>query len=248
MPCGCWRFWLTFVLMMTIASQGTFRRRMKTIGISDVLRRYVFLIGALCVVTMLAGYGISFFTPLIPEKYDASATLLVRPQDLIKIGSNNSGREFLNFPVPQTPVVELASKTYIQIIQSPKLIGEVVRELKLDQKPPPQEETGGTVFEQMAASMKAFYNDMAPYLKDAVEVFKYGRLLKDDPFAKAVSDVSKGLVLKSYEDTYVFEIKYSDTDPQTAADVANTIAKLFIQFMEKVRSSEAEDLADRLRS
>jgi uncharacterized protein involved in exopolysaccharide biosynthesis len=87
-----------------------------------------------------------------------------------------------------------------------------------------------------------------PYVKDAVALVKYGRVLKDDPFTKAVNDVSKGLVLKSYEDTYVFEIKFSGEDPQTAAAVANTTAKLFIEFVEKMRSSEAKDLADRLRS
>ena len=56
--------------------------------------------------------------------------------------------------------------------------------------------------------------------------------MADDPFTKAVEDVTKGLVLKSYEDTYVFEIKYSGDSPQTAAEVANTTARLFIQFLE----------------
>jgi tyrosine-protein kinase Etk/Wzc len=153
----------------------------------------------------------------------------------------------LDFPVAQTPVVETASKTYIQIIQSSALIGEVVRELKLDQKPPKEETAGGNVFAQIYASMKALSDDMESYLRDAVAIVRYGRLLKEDPFTKAVNDVSKGLVLKSYEDTYVFEIKYSDDDPQMAADVANTIARLFIEFMNTIRSSEAKDSADRLK-
>jgi uncharacterized protein involved in exopolysaccharide biosynthesis len=212
------------------------------------LRRHIYLIGALCIVSTLSGYGISFFSPLIPEKYDASAILLVRPHDPIKIGPNSAGKEFADFPVAQTPVVESASKTYIQIIQSPVLISEVVRELKLDQKPPEKEAPGDTVLAQLYASMKRLYDYVGPYLKDATELLKYGRLLKDDPFAKAVNDVSKGLVLKSYEDTYVFEIKYSDVDPQTAADVANSIAKLFIEFMEHMRSSEAKESADRLKT
>jgi uncharacterized protein involved in exopolysaccharide biosynthesis len=221
---------------------------MEAIAIFDVLRRHLYLIGSLCIVTVLAGYGISFFSPLIPEKYDASAIVLVRPHDPIKIEPNNSSKEFLDFPVAQTPVVESASKTYIQIIESPALIGEVVRELELDHKPPKKEAAGGTVFAQIYASMKALYDGMEPYLKDAVAIVKYGRLLKDDPFTKAVNGVSKGLVLKSYEDTYVFEIKYSDEDPQTAADVANTTARLFIEFMEEMRSSEAKDSAGRLTS
>jgi len=221
---------------------------MEVIAIFDVLRRHVRLIGALCFVTMIAGYGISFFSPLIPEKYDASAIVLVRPHNPIRIESNNSGKEFMDFPVAQTPVVETASKTYIQIIQSPALIGEVVRELKLDQKLPKKEAGGGTVVAQIYDSMKALSDSIVPYLKDAVAIVKYGRLLEDDPFARAATDVSKGLMLKSYEDTYVFEIKYSGEDPQTAADIANTTARLFIEFMEDIRSSEAKDSADRLKS
>jgi uncharacterized protein involved in exopolysaccharide biosynthesis len=221
---------------------------MEQIAIFDILRRHVYLIGALCIVTTLAGYGISFFSPLIPEKYDASAIILVRPHDQIKIEPNNASKEFLDFPVAQTPVVETASKTYIQIIQSAALLSEVVRELKLDQKPPKSETEGGTVFEQIYASIKALYDGIEPYLRDTVAIVRFGRLLKDDPFTKAVKDVSKGLVLKSYEDTYVFEIKYSDSDPQIAADVANTSARLFIEFMEEMRSSEAKDSADHLKS
>jgi len=221
---------------------------MEVIAVFDVLRRHIYLIGALCIVTTLAGYGISFFSPLIPEKYDASAIVLVRPHRPIKIEPNNSGKEFLDFPVGQTPVVETASKTYIQMIQSPALIGRVVSELKLDEKPPKKEVEDGTIFTQIYASLKALYDDVEPYVKDAVAFVKYGRVLKDDPFTKAVNDVSKGLVLKAHEDTYVFEIKYSGEDPQTAAAVANTTARLFIEFIEKMRSSEAKDSADRLKS
>jgi uncharacterized protein involved in exopolysaccharide biosynthesis len=220
---------------------------MEVIAIFDVLRRHVYLIVALCIVTMLAGYGISFFSPLIPEKYDASAVVLVRPHNPIKMEPSNAGKEFLDFPVAQTPVVESASKTYMQIIQSPALIADVVRELELDQKKK-KETVGGTVFEQIYASAKSLFNNIASNLKDAYAILKYGRLLKDDPFTKAVSDVSKGLMLKAFEDTYVFEIKYSDQDPQTAADVANTTARLFIQFMEEMRSSEAKESAGRLKS
>src|SRR5579871_3330143 len=115
---------------------------MEVIAIFDVLRRHARLIILLCIMTTLAGYAISFVSPLIPEKYDASVIVLVRPHHPIQIEPNSSGREFLDFPVAQTPVVETASKTYIQIIQSPALIGEVVRELKLDEKLPTRESEG----------------------------------------------------------------------------------------------------------
>ncbi len=233
--------------MRDLASAGKFSERMEAIAIFDVVRRHIFLIGALCLATTLAGYGISFFSPLIPEKYEASAIVLVRPHDPIKLGANNTGKEFLNFPVAQTPVVESASKTYIQIIQSPALIVEVVRELHLDQKPPKKETAGGNIFARIFTSMKALSDDVVAYLKDAVAIVRYGRVLKDDPFAKAVKDVSKGLALKSFEDTYVFEIKYRDEDPQTSADVANTAGRLFIKLLEEMGYSEGKDSAGQLK-
>src|SRR6266849_3691730 len=150
---------------------------MEVITVFGALRRHIYLIVALCIVTTLAGYGISFFSPLIPEKYDASAIVLVRPHHPIKIEPSNSGKEILDFPVAQTPVVETASKTYIQMIQSPALIGQVVSELKLDEKPPKKVAEDGTIFTQILASLKAFYDDVEPYFKDAIAFVKYGRVL-----------------------------------------------------------------------
>jgi hypothetical protein len=76
---------------------------METIDIFDVLRRHALLIVLLCVVTTLAGHGVSFISPLVPEKYEASAVVLVRPHEQIKIEPNSSGKEFSDYPVAQTP-------------------------------------------------------------------------------------------------------------------------------------------------
>jgi uncharacterized protein involved in exopolysaccharide biosynthesis len=219
---------------------------METIDIFAVLRRHALLIVSLCVVTTLAGYGVSFFSPLVPEKYEASAVVLVRPHEQIKIEPNSSGKEFSDFPVAQTPVVESASKTYIQIIQSPALIGDVVRQLGLDHKLPKKEVESSALFGWLVVPVQAIFDAAEPYLQDALSIVKYGRVHKDDPFIKAMERIGKGLVLKSYEDTYVFEIKYRDKDPQVAADVANAIARSFIDFMGKMRASEGKDSALRL--
>lgn len=218
---------------------------MEALAVFDVLRRRAALIAALCIVTVLAGYAVSFFSPLIPERYEASAVVLVRPHAPVKIEPNASGKEFLGFPVAQTPVVESASKTYIQIIQSPALIAEVVHKLNLDKKRP--KAASQTVLGQISAYLSAGYQDIEPYVKDAISIVKYGKVLHEDAFAKAVKDVAKGLTLKAYEDTYAFEIKFTGDDPQVAAAVANTTAGLFIDFLEKMRVAEAEGSAGRLK-
>ena len=95
--------------------------------------------------------------------------------------------------------------------------------------------------------MNKICNDVTPYIKNALSVLKYGKVVQDNLFDKAVGRIGRGLTLKAYEDTYVFEIKYSDLDPKITANVANTIAKLFIRFMEDMRTSEAKASANRLQ-
>jgi uncharacterized protein involved in exopolysaccharide biosynthesis len=221
--------------------------RMEVIAILDVLRRHVILIVALCIVTTLAGYGISFLQPLIPEKYEVSAIVLVRPNEPIKITAGSTGKEYLDFPVGGTPVVESASKTYIRIIESPALISQVVRQLGLDKPRPKKACAGDTMFGLIAACLKALYDEVEPYIKDSVALVKYGRVLRDDPFTKAVKDVTSNLLLKSYEDTYIVEIQYGDEEPERAAEVANTLARLFIEFLNVMQSSEAKESASRLK-
>ena len=106
---------------------------MEATDIVNVLRRHSLLILALAIVTPIAAYGMSFIQAVMPERYEASAVVMVRPHDPVRIDAQIPDKEFLGFPVAQTPVVESASKTYIQIIRSPALVGEVVRQLGLDQ-------------------------------------------------------------------------------------------------------------------
>jgi len=221
---------------------------MEVIAILDVLRRHVTLIVSLCVVTTLAGYGISFLQPLIPEQYEVSALVLVRPNETVKI-TPSTGKEYMDFPVGQTPVVESASKTYIRIIESPALVSHVVRELELD-KPRPRPKkvcAGDTTFGLIAACLETLYDEVEPYIKDTVAFVKYGRVLRDDDFTKAIKKVTGNLLLKSYEDTYVVEIKYRDEEADRAAAVANTLARLFINFLNEMRSSEAKELVSHMK-
>ena len=122
-----------------------------------------------------------------------------------------------------------------------------MRELELDKPRPKKVCAGDTTFDLIAACLKALYDEVNPYIKDAVAFVKYGRVLRDDEFTKAIKNVTGNLVLKSYEDTYVVEIQYRDEDADRAAAVANTLARLFINFLKEMRSSEAKELVSRLQ-
>src|SRR5438067_5080982 len=105
---------------------------MEQIAILEVVRRHLVMIVALCVIATVAGGA---FSLIIPNRYTALAYVLVRPQQPIKLGTGkDTNKEFLDFPMGSASSVETASKTYIEIIKSPALIGEVVRELGLDKE------------------------------------------------------------------------------------------------------------------
>jgi uncharacterized protein involved in exopolysaccharide biosynthesis len=76
----------------------------------------------------------------------------------------------------------------------------------------------------------------------------YGRLVPKDPFADAVKYVQQHLKLEARPETYIFSITYTAKDPQLAANVANSTAKLFIDYMEQLRQSEGSYALNRLRA
>src|SRR5437762_11589465 len=104
---------------------------MEEIALFDVLRRRVWTIVAVAIIATVAGYALCL---LLPNRYTASTLVLVRPQQPINLGTTKESKEFLDFPMGSASVIESASKTYIQIIKSPALLGEVVRQLDLDKE------------------------------------------------------------------------------------------------------------------
>ena len=211
---------------------------MEQIAMFDVLRRRRSLIIAVSMIAAVAGYIFSF---LIPDRYTASALVLVRPQQPIKMGTGKDTKEFLDFPVGNSSAVETASKTYIEIIKSPALVGGVVRELALDKETAQEQAGRGELAGLLATDLKQSF-------KSLVVVLKYGRLIEDDPFTAAVKEVTDNFKLEAYLDTYIFDIKYIAKNAQRAADVANTTAKALIQFVDELRVSEARYQRDHLKT
>jgi uncharacterized protein involved in exopolysaccharide biosynthesis len=212
---------------------------MEPVPILVVLRRHFLMIILLCVVATLAGYAFSF---LLETRYSASALLLVRPQQPIKMGSEKDDKEFLSFPMGGASAVETASRTYIELIKSRALIADVVEELGLD-KPAPQEAKSGWLARLLPPGLK---ENIGPSLQALTSVLIYGKVIEDDPFNRAVKAVAGDLSLEALQDTYTFELSYMGKDPVRAAEIANTTAKTLIKFVNKLRLAEGRDQSARL--
>ncbi|MGH6842553.1 MAG: GumC family protein [Methylocella sp.] len=223
---------------------------MEETAIFDVLRRHARMIITLSLVATLVGYGGSF---LLPNQYTASALVLVRPQDVIKSESQSANsKEFLDFPIGQSTVVETPSKTYIEIIKSPALIRELVHKLALDA---PGETWSDRLARILPAYMKPAIDYVKPTIDNLIQLLKssitfmiYGSVIQDNQLSNAIKSVQNNMLLEARADTYIFSIKYTANEPQQAADIANTTAKLFIDFMEDARQSESKYGRDRLRT
>jgi uncharacterized protein involved in exopolysaccharide biosynthesis len=214
---------------------------MEPVTLLDVLRRRMILIIAICLVTTVAGYAFSF---LLPTKYSAVTVLLVRPQQPIKTGTEKESKEFLNFPIGGAAAVETASKTYIELIKSPALIGEVVRQLKLDQEK--GDEESDTLSRFLPAGLKPA--DLKKSMQDLMSIFRYGSVIEDEPFTKTIKNVSSDLTFEAVLDTYIFQVKYTNKNPVQAAEVANATAKTLITFVNDLRLAEGRHQGDNLRA
>jgi uncharacterized protein involved in exopolysaccharide biosynthesis len=217
---------------------------MEPVAIFDILRRRALMVILLSVVATMAGYAFSF---LMSDRYEVSALVLVRPQQPIKVGSGTSGKEFMDFSMGSASTVETASKTYIELIKSPSFIGEVVRELGLD-KEKKKEVAGGKLIRFLPDVLKPGAQELREFVLHLGSFLKYGRAIEEDPYAKAIKNVSDSLSLKSTADTYFFELKYAGDDAQQAADVANTTAKTLARSVNDLRLSESGHQLDYMTS
>ncbi len=184
----------------------------------------------LCLTATVSGYFLAF---LAEESYEASALVLVRPQDNLQLLAKSSNKELLSFPVGQTMSVETPGKTYIEIITSNLIVESVVRILKLDQRK--KKKKKGFLSKLLGEYKEPLKN----FIRDSIQILKYGRTFERNKFLKTVKGVKKNLSLETTADTYVFRITYSADDPELAAQIANTTARIFTNYLSKIHQSES---------
>jgi uncharacterized protein involved in exopolysaccharide biosynthesis len=211
---------------------------MEQVAIFEVLRRRAWMIVGICLVAAASGYAFSY---LVSERYLASALVLVRPQQPIQMDDRNLDTNLFDFPMTQSMLAETPGKTYIEIIRSPVLIGKVVVGLNLDAR---QRQSRGFLAKFIPAYLS---EDLEEYLKNTVQLLKYGRVIELSPFAKAVKEVQDNLTLHATDDTYVFYISYAGKNPQVAAETVNRLTNSFIDYMANIRLAEAQHVRDSLQ-
>lgn len=171
-------------------------------------------------------------TYILSEKYEATALVLVRPQEDIKYGPEE--KEAFDFPITYNIPFETISQTYTEIIKSRTIAEKVVRMLHIDTWKRRKEDN---IYYEMWLRFKEETKDS---LLKIWNYMKYGRIEEGDPFLEAVSEVQDNISITPTKDTYLFEIKFKGKHPKAASLIANATAEVFVEYSIEANRAEAK--------
>lgn len=179
-------------------------------------------------------------TFVMPERYTASALILIRPLEprrVVEPGSGMREKEVLGFPLTGANV-KIIDRSYAEIIQSRAIAKRVVDELRLDQVPRPVE----------SSLLKRAWNYLTGKIRSLISalwcLLKYGRVETQDPYENLVDGIEHIISAEEIRDTYLVRIEANSEDPAFSALVANTAAKVFVDYWQKTYEEETRrDLA-----
>lgn len=174
--------------------------------------------------------GLSF---VLPEQYESTALVLVRPFEEIKFNPSGSDQKVSEFPVNLSAPIDALSKTYMEVIKSPVVAVKIVNALQLQVEKPKKYEN---LFE-------AIKDDASIWAGNAIRALrnycKYGRDIPASPVDIAVENVEENLTVSVRKDTYAFDITDRSSDPQQAAAIANMAAEIFVEHSSEAYSRES---------
>lgn len=194
----------------------------------DIIDRHKYMIILMCISAIVTA---TMLTYVVSEKYTSSTIVIIRPKKSLNMVPRRE--EILSFPVSYFTPVETASKTYSEIIKSRAVAERVVRLLGLD-----------SFKKEEGAGLKYYWEKIKNKTKEAIgkiwALLKYGRIEEDNAFNYAVLEVQKGLTVKPTKETYLFELEVEARSPILAASIANTAAKVLVDYLRELNVLEQE--------
>jgi uncharacterized protein involved in exopolysaccharide biosynthesis len=186
-----------------------------------ILAGHKWLLIWLPIVATGVGLGLTY---VLPEQYESTALVLVRPFEDVKFNSGGGDKkEVPDIPVNLSAPIDALSKTYKEVINSPAVAMKIVDALQLHIKKPNEYES---LLEMIKDKVKTWVKSTTRTVRN---YFKYGRDIPASPYDLAVEDVEENLKVVAAKDTYAFDITYRSSNPKEAAAVANMAAKIFLE-------------------
>ena len=194
--------------------------------IQVLLGNWRFVVGVTLVATLCG----LLTTYVLPEKFQASTRILIRPER--EANFEVSGKGMMDYPVSYNTTVENISRTYAEIMVSDAVVTKVVEKLRLHEPRPRPDESW------IVRTGKEARDWVRDRVFDLWDIVKYGRLEKKEPFWKAVDDIKAGMSAVPLTDTYIFTLTATAPLPQVATAIANTTAEVFVDYSRTARRAE----------
>lgn len=193
----------------------------------QILRAHWLFITILSVVSGLGGLAATY---VIPEKYNASTKILIRPQK--EVEASPGSKAMMDYPVSFNIPVESISQTYAEIMVSEAVATKVVEILHLDVRTPKVDHRW------YIQSLREMRDWVKLGVKNTWDFVRYGRIEKKTPYWQAVEDVLDALKAEPVKDTYLFTLTASAGEPDVAKHIANTSAQVFMEYTRDSRLQE----------
>ncbi|MEI6217282.1 MAG: polysaccharide biosynthesis tyrosine autokinase [bacterium] len=156
-------------------------------------------------------------------RYDSVTTVLVRSalnQPQVSLSGVSLGGD--------TQSIQMKGETFGKILGSRAIAEMIVQQLKLDQE---LSGPSGKRWDVMGAISIGY--------RQLVKLIKYGTMKKLDAHQQLVEKIQGSIKATLIPNTCVMEITVSYSDAQSAADIVNSAAQVFVDHMREMNSAEA---------
>ena len=113
---------------------------------------------------------------------------------------------------------QLTFSTHFKLIKSRLVLSDVIRELKLDQQTELESGFFKTLFKQLFSNIKLLFGEKAQ------------EQTEEEKFDSLVGTLENNIDIAATRDTRLLEIHAENHNPKMAMDIANTLAKKYIEF------------------
>lgn len=182
------------------------------------------------VVATIMGLGATY---VLPESFEASTDVLIRPESKPSFQPGSPAGKTMDYPVSFNIPPDTISDTYGAIMSSTAIATRVEDQLQLHT----MKETWPEQWWLQALFTVRDWTRVAVF--STWDILRYGRVEPQlPPYWHSVKDIREGLEAKTVGKTYIFTLTATWSDPDLAVKIADTAAQAFVDYSRDARTRE----------
>ena len=196
----------------------------------QLCRAYWRFITVVTVVATVAGLGATY---VLPESFEASTDILIRPEQKPTFQQGSASGKTMDYPVSFNIPPDTISDTYGAIMSSDAIATRVEDQLQLHTitEPWPDQWWLQAIFTLRDYARVVVFSTW--------DILRYGRVEPQlPPYWHSVKDIKDGLDSKTVNKTYIFTLTATWSDPDIAVKIADTAANAFVEYSRAARTQE----------